>query len=252
MTSSTGPVPDQATPPPGRGRPGAGGRRVGLLVHLGLPGDLVLDQDGTVPVQKPPPGGGDGLHLGDAALGPGGVGRAVGDLDVPQQDNKSRQAGGRGRPSGGETMGKGIFPPPFLEWMASAGGPGRTIAGYNLRRGAGARPSSVRSTVGTIAGSNLRRGFPPLSGAGIQLSLGESPDARSRRGTPAPPKIKPLAGARSIFCVSGKRHGLFLAHVHQTRFGYAFSVKIFFAGYCSVEKSSLKKSQKRKSPNQGP
>ncbi|HIY31874.1 MAG TPA: hypothetical protein H9833_01315, partial [Candidatus Evtepia faecavium] len=39
--------------------------------------------------------------------------------------------------------------------------------------------------------------------------------------------------------------------VHQTRFGNAYSVKIFFAGYCSVEKSSLKKSQKRKSPNQG-
>ena len=92
----------------------------------------------------------------------------------------------------------------------------------------------------------------PCPGRGSRLSLGESPDAKSRRGfPPAPPRIKPLAGARSIFWVGCLWSGLFLAKVHQTRFGNAYSEKQFLTGYCSVGKSSLKKSQKRKSPNQG-
>ena len=76
----------------------------------------------------------------------------------------------------------------------------------------------------------------PYPGRGSRLSLRESPDAKSRRGfPPAPPGIKPLAGARSIFWVGALCGHLFLAHVHQTRFGNAYSEKIFFAGSCSAK-----------------
>lgn len=111
-------------------------------------------------------------------------------------------------------------------------------------------------TVGAAAGCALPRGAGGLAADGtdplgprLGSGLGaKKAGGKNRRGfPPAPPGIKPLAGARSIFCVRGKRHGLFLAHVHQTRFGYAYSVKIFFAGYCSVENPAIE-NPKKESP----
>ena len=56
---------------------------------------------------------------------------------------------------------------------------------------------------GRSAGCTLPRGPRPCPGRGSRLSLRESPDAKSRRGfPPAPPGIKPLAGARSLFWVA--------------------------------------------------
>ena len=100
----------------------------------------------------------------------------------------------------------------------------------------GLLPTSGRSAPG---GPPTRRG---------PCFLYKKAGGKNRRGfPPAPPGIKPLAGARSIFCVSGKRHGLFLAKGHQTRFGNAYSVKIFFAGYCSA-KNPAKENPKKESP----
>ena len=92
-------------------------------------------------------------------------------------------------------------------------------------------PVSAGGPVRTIAGSTLPRGFPPLSGAGIQAFSRESPDAKSRRGfPPAPPGIKPLAGARSIFWV-GRRskavEGFIAAHVRAPIWKLSFG-RIFF------------------------
>ncbi|WP_454941731.1 hypothetical protein, partial [Evtepia sp.] len=52
--------------------------------------------------------------------------------------------------------------------------------------------------------------------------------------------LKPLAGARSLFCVGGKCCGLFLAYVHQTRFGNAFFEKIRMAGFCTEQDPAIK------------
>lgn len=115
-------------------------------------------------------------------------------------------------------------------------------------------------TVGAAAGCALPRGAGGLAADGtdplgprLGSGLGaKKAGGKNRRGfPPAPPGIKPLAGARSIFCVCAFCNHLFLAKVHQTRFGNAYSEKRFFAGFCSVKKSSHKKSPKRKSPNQG-
>ena len=88
----------------------------------------------------------------------------------------------------------------------------------------GLLPTSGRSAPG---GPPTRRG---------PCFLYKKAGGKNRRGCPpAPPGNKPLAGARSIFWVGGLWSGLFLAHVHQTRFGNAYSVKIFFAGYYSAK-----------------
>ena len=82
---------------------------------------------------------------------------------------------------------------------------------------------------GTRASLSRPRGAAPrgarLPGGGPAFFIRKQGE-RIAGGSPLHPlEIKPLAGARSIFCVSGKRHGLFLAKVHQTRFGNAYSGK---------------------------
>ena len=115
--------------------------------------------------------------------------------------------------------------------------------------GPGAAPGSTCPTGG--GGSYPPRGAAPRGGPPTRRGpcfLYKKAGGKNRRGfPPAPPGIKPLAGARSIFCVCVFCNHLFLAHVHQTRFGYAYSGKIFFAGYCSV-KNPAKENLSKESP----
>ncbi len=74
----------------------------------------------------------------------------------------------------------------------------------------------------------------PYPGRGSRLSLRENPDAKSRRGfPPAPPGIKPLAGARFLFWDRGaaERSLLFIAtHVRALIWKLSFG-RIFLAGF---------------------
>ena len=60
-------------------------------------------------------------------------------------------------------------------------------------------PPLAGGSVRTAAGSHLQGGFPPGPGRGSRLSLGESPDTKSRGGGPPPPFDGPLATARSFW-----------------------------------------------------
>ena len=68
---------------------------------------------------------------------------------------------------------------------------------------------------------------------------------KNRRAPPCTRSLKPLAGARSIFWVGGLWNGLFLARVHQTRFGNAYSEKQLLTGSCSAKIQPKKISQKK-------
>ena len=77
------------------------------------------------------------------------------------------------------------------------------------------------------------------------------PGRKESQGVPpAPPGIKPLAGARSIFCVCVFCNHLFLAHVHQTRFGYAYSGKNILLDL-ALQKIQPKKISQKKVPKSG-
>ena len=92
----------------------------------------------------------------------------------------------------------------------------------------------------------------PVPGGGSRLSLGESPDAKSRRGeSPAPPGKNRSLGLAPSFGWVASGTVSFWQKCTRPDLETTIRRKNFFAGSCSVEKSSLKKSQKRKSPNQG-
>ena len=76
---------------------------------------------------------------------------------------------------------------------------------------------------------------------------------KNTRGfAPGPPGIKPLAKARSFFCVSAFCHGLFLAEVHQTRFGTAFFGETIFCWILLCTKIQQETLSQKKASKSGP
>ena len=81
------------------------------------------------------------------------------------------------------TAAGGLAQPRRLDRVWKPVGEYYSTAGRKLQRGG--RPVSAGGPVRTIAGSNLRRGHPPLSGAGIQAFSRRKPGRqKSRRGEP--------------------------------------------------------------------
>ena len=134
------------------------------------------------------------------------------------------------RPSGcaSPSPGRGLCggPPCRRPWRG-CWGPGR---------GQGAAAVSVGGPVRTIAGPDLQRGFPPGPGRGSRLSLGESPDAKSRGGCPRPAgwfraRSFPLArfgGCAALF----RSLGYFVTHVRALIWKLSFAkmlCSIFFS-----------------------
>ena len=99
-------------------------------------------------------------------------------------------------------------------------------------------PTSGRSAPG---GPPARRG---------PCFLYKKAGGKNRRAPPCTRSLKPLAGARSIFCVCALCTPLFLAHVHQTRFGYAYSEKNFSLDL-ALQKIQPKKISQKKVPKSG-
>ena len=119
--------------------------------------------------------------------------------------------------------------------------------------GPGARGSaSERRPVESIAGYNLRRGHPPLSGAGIQAFSMRKPGRKESQGVPPCTPWNKTARWGSLHLLGWwpLERSLSGKSAPDQIWKRIFGEKIF-SGYCSVEKSSHRKSQERKFPNQG-